>query len=317
MTSYNISLAYCYLEDDSKTYEEVTEYLKSMEKKLSRQKIHKMQETYRKEYTSNTTKEEYMAMVEKGKEYILKGDIFQVVLSQRFQSYYEGEAFEIYRRLRAKNPSPYLFYIDFEDFQVIGSSPESLVSVNRGKVTTVPIAGTRKRGKDEREDLLLKEELLKDEKERAEHLMLVDLSRNDIGKVSNIGSVKVERFMEVELYSKVMHIVSKVSGLLRDDLTYLDALKSCLPAGTLSGAPKIRAMEIIDELEKGKRGLYGGAIGYFSFNGNMDTCIAIRTVICKGNKAYVQAGAGIVYDSDPESEYYESYNKALGILEVI
>lgn len=270
-----------------------------------------------KEFSSNLTEKQYCAMVEKAKEYITKGDIFQVVLSQRLSVKTNDNPFEIYRRLRSANPSPYLFYIEFDGFQVVGSSPESLVSVQEGVVTTNPIAGTRPRGKTDEEDTVLKEELLKDEKEVAEHVMLVDLGRNDVGKISRFGSVKVNRFMEVDYYSHVMHIVSTVSGKLKKGLDYFDALTACLPAGTVSGAPKIRAMEIIDELEKVKRGLYSGALGYFSYDGNMDVCIAIRTLIIKDNYAYVQAGAGIVYDSVPEMEYKETLNKARALREVI
>jgi anthranilate synthase component 1 len=269
------------------------------------------------ELSSNLSKDEFCSIVEKAKRYIENGDIFQVVLSQRFKAKITSKPFDIYRRLRSKNPSPYLFYIDFEEFQLMGSSPESLVSVFSDKVITNPIAGTRRRGKNQEEDLKLKEELLKDEKERAEHVMLVDLGRNDIGKVSEFGSVKVERFMEVDFYSHVMHIVSKVSGKLKKGLTCFDALASCLPAGTVSGAPKVRAMEIIDELENVRRSFYAGATGYFSYNKNMDMCIAIRTALIKDNTAYIQSGGGIVYDSVPENEYIESLNKAKALKEVM
>ncbi|WP_163192519.1 anthranilate synthase component I [Clostridium thermarum] len=266
---------------------------------------------------SNLTKEQFCELVERAKEYIRSGDIFQVVLSQRFKVTQTASAFEVYRRLRSKNPSPYLFFIDFNDFQVVGSSPESLVSLQGKRVTTNPIAGTRPRGKSDEEDLLLKEELLSDEKERAEHVMLVDLGRNDIGKVSSFGSVKLDRFMEVDYYSHVMHIVTTVSGEIKEDKDCFDALMACAPAGTVSGAPKIRAMEIIAELENMRRGLYAGAVGYFSYDGNMDVCIAIRTIIFKNGAAYIQAGAGIVYDSDPEKEYEETINKARALIEVI
>ena len=270
-----------------------------------------------KAFKSNFTEEEFCAMVEKAKEYIRNGDIFQVVLSQRLTIKTESDSFDIYRRLRSKNPSPYLFYIDYTDFQIVGSSPESLVSVFGDKVTTNPIAGTRPRGKDEEEDEKLKQELLQDEKEIAEHMMLVDLGRNDIGKVSEFGTVKLDKFKEVDLYSHVMHIVSEVSGKLKKEYDCFEALKSCLPAGTVSGAPKIRAMEIIDELENVRRGMYSGAVGYFSFSGNMDVCIAIRTIVFKNKTAYLQAGAGIVYDSVPEKEYQETLNKAMALKEVI
>ena len=234
-----------------------------------------------KSFESNVTEEEYCEMVEKAKEYIKAGDIFQVVLSQRLKFKNTSEPFDVYRRLRSKNPSPYLFYLDFGDFQVAGSSPEILVSVKDNIVKTNPIAGSRPRGKNKEEDEKLKAELIVDEKERAEHLMLVDLGRNDIGKISEFGTVDVNRFMEIDLYSHIMHIVSEVSGELRKGLSCFDALSSCLPVGTVSGAPKVRAMEIIDELENVRRGIYAGGVGYFSYNGNMDTCIAIRTIVFK------------------------------------
>jgi anthranilate synthase component 1 len=266
---------------------------------------------------SNFDEESFCQIVRRAKDYITAGDAFQIVLSQRLTAITDAKPFDAYRKLRYLNPSPYMFYIDFGDFQIVGSSPESLVRVEGKKVMTNPIAGTRPRGKNEQEDERLKSELLSDEKERAEHLMLVDLARNDIGKVSKIGTVELERFMEVELYSHVMHIVSTVSGQLSDDKDYFDALVACLPAGTVSGAPKIRAMEIIDELENVRRGIYAGAVGYFSYTGNMDMCIAIRTIIFKGRKAYIQAGAGIVYDSVPELEYRETLNKAMALKEVL
>jgi anthranilate synthase component 1 len=266
---------------------------------------------------ANMSKERYCSMVDSAKEYIRAGDIFQVVLSQRLRFRTSSRPFDIYRRLRSKNPSPYLYFIDFGSFQAAGSSPEALVTVHGDTVKTNPIAGTRRRGKDAREDSLLKAELLEDEKERAEHVMLVDLGRNDIGRISEYGSVRLDRFMEVDMYSHVMHIVSMVSGKLKKGLTCFDALSACLPVGTVSGAPKIRAMEIIDELEDSKRGMYAGAAGYFSFNGNMDTCIAIRTILFRDGHAYVQAGAGIVHDSVPESEYLETLSKAMAMKEVI
>lgn len=270
-----------------------------------------------KKLQSNLTETQFCDLVEQAKEYIKAGDIFQVVLSQRLTTDTQSEPFDIYRRLRSKNPSPYLFYIDFDGFQIVGSSPESLVTVQGRTVMTNPIAGTRVRGKTEEEDNKLKLELLTDEKEKAEHMMLVDLGRNDIGRISEFGTVKIDKFMEVEVYSHVMHIVSQVSGELKKGLTAFDALSACLPVGTVSGAPKIRAMAIIDELENTKRGIYAGAVGYFSYNGNMDTCIAIRTIILKDGKAYVQAGAGIVHDSVAKSEYAETLNKAMAMKEVI
>ena len=267
--------------------------------------------------TSNVTKEEFCAAVERAKEYIKNGDIFQVVLSQRFTVETSVSPFNTYRALRLINPSPYMYFLDFGDYQIVGASPEMLVRVENGIVQTGPIAGTRWRGKTLEEDLKLEQELLNDEKEIAEHTMLVDLGRNDIGKVSEFGSVKVTRFKYVERFSHVMHIISDVEGKLRADKTCFDALSATLPAGTLSGAPKIRAMEIIDELETVKRSVYGGAIGYISFNGSFDSCITIRTGVFKDGKAYVQAGGGIVYDSVPEYEYNESVNKASAVLKAI
>ena len=266
---------------------------------------------------SNVTEEQYCAMVERAKQYIRAGDIFQIVPSQRFEIEHPPEPFNVYRALRATNPSPYLYYFQSGDYQIAGASPEMLVNVEDGVVTNKPIAGTSRRGKDEAEDRLLEQELLNDEKERAEHTMLVDLGRNDVGRVCRFGSVRVNDFMHVERCSKVMHLVSEVQGVLRDDRTSLDALLSVLPAGTLSGAPKIRAMQIIDELENKKRGVYGGAIGYLGFDGNIDTCIAIRTALFRNGKAYVQAGAGIVADSVPEKEYQETKNKALAVINAI
>lgn len=266
---------------------------------------------------SNVTKEEFIENVEKAKDYIKDGDIFQVVLSQRFEVDNPPEPFDVYRMLRSTNPSPYLYFFSHKDYCIAGASPEMLVNVTKGIVSTKPIAGTIGRGKDENEDYRLEQELQNDPKERAEHTMLVDLGRNDVGKVSKFGTVEVTEFMKVERYSKVMHLVSDVKGILRDDKTALDALMSVLPAGTLSGAPKVRAMEIIDELENKKRGLYGGTVGYLAFDGNIDTCIAIRTVLFKNNKAYVQAGAGIVADSVPEKEFIETENKALAVINAI
>ena len=266
---------------------------------------------------SNLTKEEFQSNVEKAKEYIKNGDIFQVVLSQRFEVESEADPFDVYRCLRTTNPSPYLYFFDFVDYQIAGASPEMLVSVTNGIVTTKPIAGTVPRGTTKKEDDILVRQLMHDPKEQAEHTMLVDLGRNDVGKVCRFGTVRVDNFMSVEKYSKVTHLVSDVQGELREDKTALDALMSILPAGTLSGAPKVRAMEIIDELENKKRGLYGGTVGYLAFDGNIDTCIAIRTVLFKNGKGYVQAGAGIVADSEPEKEYEETENKALAVINAI
>ena len=268
-------------------------------------------------YESNFAREDYLAAVEKAKEYIRAGDILQVVPSQRLKTQTKATPFNIYRALRVINPSPYMFYINANGLQLIGSSPEVMVRVENRKVTVRPIAGTRRRGENDEEDQKLAEELLADPKERAEHIMLVDLGRNDVGRVSKFHTVKLDEVMVIEKYSHVMHIVSNVSGELRDDADALDALKACLPAGTLSGAPKVRAMEIIDELEPTKRGPYGGAVGYFDFSGNMDTCITIRTVVMDGQTAYVQAGGGVVADSVPETEFEETLNKARALLRAI
>ena len=267
--------------------------------------------------TSNITKERYLENVERAKEYIRNGDIFQVVPSQRFEVDNPPDSFDVYRMLRSTNPSPYLYYFDHDDYAIAGASPEMLVSVNDGVVINKPIAGTIKRGLTNEEDKANEEKLLNDVKERAEHTMLVDLGRNDVGKVCEFGSVSVPEFMTVERYSKVMHLVSSVKGTLRQDKTALDALYSVLPAGTLSGAPKVRAMEIIDELETTKRGLYGGTVGYLAFDGSVDTCIAIRTVLFKNGKAYVQAGGGVVADSVAENEFEESVNKAMAVINAI
>ena len=261
-------------------------------------------------FTNHIEKEVFMEMVDKAKKLIREGDMFQCVLSQRFSADFEGDPLDYYRNLRVTNPSNYLYFYDFGDYQIIGASPESLVSVKKGEVTTNPIAGTRPRGATEEEDQALAHELLHDIKETAEHRMLVDLGRNDIGKIAQNGTVEVTKYMEVEYFRYVMHLTSVVKGQLQPHLTALDALKSTLPAGTVSGAPKIRAMRRIYELELEKRGVYAGAIGYLSATGDMDFAIAIRTMIIKNQKAYVQAGAGIVYDSVPENEFYETINKA-------
>ena len=263
------------------------------------------------------SEEKYEKMVEKAKHYIYEGDIFQVVLSNRLEADYEGSLFNAYRMLRTINPSPYMFYFSSDVIEVAGASPETLVKLEDGVLHTFPLAGTRPRGKDAAEDERLKTELLGDEKERAEHNMLVDLGRNDLGKVSKYGSVEVEDYMAVLQYSHVMHIGSTVRGEIRDDKDSLDAVDAVLPAGTLSGAPKIRAMEIINELENNKRGIYGGAIGYVDFTGNLDTCIAIRTVFKKNDKIFVRSGAGIVADSVPENEYHECINKAKAVMDAV
>lgn len=268
------------------------------------------------QFQGNLTKQQFSEMVNQAKDHIIGGDIFQVVLSQRLSSEFTGNPFSLYRKLRTSNPSPYMFFVDFKDYTVLGASPESLISVRGRQVVTNPIAGTRRRGKNEQEDQLLETELLNDEKEIAEHRMLVDLSRNDLGKVCEIGSVHLTKYQKIEKYKHVMHIVSEVSGTLQAEIHPVEALSSCLPAGTVSGAPKIRAMQIINELEGVKRGLYAGAVGYISSNGDLDFALAIRTMIVKENKAYVQAGAGIVYDSIPEAEYEETMHKAKALLEV-
>lgn len=266
---------------------------------------------------SNISKEDYLKNVERSKEYIRNGDIFQIVPSQRFEIDNPPDSFDVYRMLRSTNPSPYLYYFSSKEYSIAGASPEMLVSVNDRTVITRPIAGTIKRGETMEEDIRNEAALISDPKERAEHTMLVDLGRNDIGKVSEFGSVNVTDYMIVERYSKVMHLVSNVKGTLRKDKKPLDALMALLPAGTLSGAPKVRAMEIIDELETVRRGLYGGTVGYLAFDGSIDTCIAIRTVLFRNGKAYVQAGGGVVADSIPENEYEESVNKAKAVINAI
>lgn len=266
---------------------------------------------------SNFKKEEYLKKVEKIKDYIRAGDAFQVVLSQRFTATSAIPPFDIYRCLRLINPSPYMFFFKLDDTFIIGSSPEMLVRVENGWIETRPLAGTRPRGKTEDEDERLAKELLADEKERAEHIMLVDLGRNDLGRVSVKGTVAPEEMMRIERYSHVMHIVSSVKGKLRPDMSAIDALFACFPAGTLSGAPKIRAMEIIDEFEPVRRGIYGGALGYIDFSGNLDTCIVIRTIVMRNNKVIIQSGGGLVADSIPENEYNESCNKAKAMFRAI
>jgi anthranilate synthase component 1 len=263
------------------------------------------------------TKEQYMDIVNRGKAYIRAGDIFQTVLSQRFEIETEVDPLHVYRMLRMMNPSPYMYYLKLDDEVIVGASPEMLVKVEGDRVEMRPIAGTRPRGATAEEDEALEKELLADEKERAEHVMLVDLGRNDLGRVSEYGTVRCESYMEIERYSHVMHIVSNVAGKLRSDKDFFDALISCLPAGTVSGAPKLRAMEIIAELENEARGTYAGAIGYLGFSGSLNTCITIRTIVFKNGKAYVQSGAGIVWDSVPEKEYEETVNKAKALLKAI
>ena len=264
-----------------------------------------------------TSREEFIRSVERSKEYIAAGDIFQVVLSNRLEFTPEVSAFDIYRALRTLNPSPYMYFLRTGDEEIVGSSPEMLVRVNGRKIEYRPIAGTHRRGRDEEEDQRLEREMLADDKERAEHVMLVDLGRNDLGRVCEYGSVKVRDLMYVERYSHVMHIVSALEGKLRDHLDALDAFAACFPAGTLTGAPKVRAMQIIEELEPVRRGIYGGSVLYADFAGNLDSCIAIRTMLMKGERGYLQAGAGIVADSDPAEEFEESMNKAKAVLQAL
>lgn len=269
------------------------------------------------EFTSTYTKEEFCEMVEKTKKYIYDGDIFQCVVSRRFEADYKGSLINAYRVLRTTNPSPYMVYMSIDGDEIITTSPETLVKLQGSKLNTFPIAGSRPRGETKEEDDKLCNELMADEKELAEHNMLVDLGRNDIGKISKFNSVKVTEYQKVLKFSKIMHICSEVEGEIKDELDALSAVEALLPAGTLSGAPKIRACQIIEELEKTPRGIYGGAIGYIDFNGNLDTSIAIRMAVKKGNKVYVQAGAGIVADSVPENEYLETYNKALAVMNAV
>jgi anthranilate synthase component 1 len=271
----------------------------------------------RPDFTCNMTKEEYCARVEKTKEYITAGDIFQAVISRRFETEYKDSLLNAYRVLRTTNPSPYMVFLQNDEVQLISASPETLVRLKDGKLSTFPIAGSRPRGKDKEEDEALERELKQDEKELAEHNMLVDLARNDIGKISEYGGVKVTDYMRIQKYSRIMHITSEVEGRIKPGKDALDAIDAILPAGTLSGAPKIRACEIIEEQEKAPRGIYGGAIGYIDFTGNMDICIAIRMAVKKNNRVYVQAGGGIVADSIPEKEYEESENKAKAVMEAI
>lgn len=269
------------------------------------------------QFSCNVTKKEYCDMVEKTKDYIINGDIFQAVISRRFETEYKDSLLNAYRVLRTTNPSPYMVFLHNDDIQLISTSPETLVRLKDGKLSSFPIAGSRPRGKNEAEDRVLEEELLMDEKELSEHNMLVDLARNDVGKISDFSSVHVTDYMRIQKYSRIMHITSEVEGKLKSNLDALDAIEAILPAGTLSGAPKIRACEIIEEQEKSPRGIYGGAIGYIDFTGNMDTCIAIRMAVKKNNRVFIQAGGGIVADSNPEREYEESENKAKAVIDAI
>lgn len=317
---YNHGISVIALEEDTPEGEKIArKRIKDIKRMLKKDIIFEDadEETEKLVFQSNVSKKTFEEAVEKAKEYIYEGDIFQVVLSQRWSAECDTEPFTLYRRLRRLNPSPYMYYFKFEDYYIVGSSPEMLVEYKEGKIYNCPIAGTRKRGRDEAEDNALAADLLADKKEIAEHIMLVDLGRNDMGRVSKIGSVNVTKYMEVQNYSHVMHLVSLVEGEKRDDKDMFEVLMSFLPAGTLSGAPKIRAMEIIEELEISKRGIYGGAIGYFGFNQTMDMCIAIRTMVIKEGIVHIQAGAGIVADSVAESEYEETRNKAQALISAI
>jgi len=323
----------------SEAYGKAVRRLDKLEKRLARPlpKLPSNKGTSKLKVKHRTAKKQYLSAVVKTKEYIAAGDIFQAVLSQRFDMEPEADSFQVYRALRTVNPSPYMYFLRFSPdgplgvspvskkkgktpttpLELSGASPELLVRVRQGRVEYRPIAGTRPRGATDKEDQALAEEMLHDEKERAEHVMLVDLGRNDVGRVSEFGSVKVDKLMFVERYSHVMHIVSTIEGRLKPELTAVDALRACFPAGTLSGAPKVRAMEIIEELEPARRGTYGGAVLYADFSGNLDSCIAIRSMLAIGGKGYVQAGAGIVADSVPELEYQESINKAQAVIRAI
>ncbi len=268
-------------------------------------------------FESSVKKEDYLEAIKKIKNYIVEGDVMQVVYGQEFSTKFEGSPIDLYRSLRKLNPSPYMYLMKIDDLHIVGASPEILVRLQNEEVTVRPIAGTVKRGKDSNEDEELADKLKSDPKEIAEHLMLIDLGRNDVGRIADVGSVKTTEEMKIEKYSHVMHLVSNVVGKIKKGLTSIDVLKATFPAGTLSGAPKIRAMEIIDELEPDRRGVYGGAVGYLSWTGNMDVAIAIRTAVIQGKNLSVRAGGGIVYDSDPESEYQESLNKAMSIMKAV
>ena len=304
-------------------YREATAKINRLVKKLKQKKSSKVKAQRSKKragghaLTSNFTQPRYEQAVLKAKEYIKAGDIFQVVPSQRFQTGINVEPYEIYRALRLINPSPYMYFLRCGDATVVGASPEVMVRLEKDRIDLRPIAGTRRRGATEEEDKALADELLADPKERAEHIMLVDLGRNDVGRVSEPGSVKVSELMVIERYSHVMHIVSNVRGKLSGGKDSYDVIRACFPAGTVSGAPKIRAMQIIDELEPTRRGPYAGAVGYFGFSGNMDTCITIRTLVIKDNVAYIQAGGGVVADSDPAAEYQETVNKAKAMMRAV
>ena len=311
-------LANAYVDEDEAAHERAREAIREVRERLAGP-LPRAEASVRPEpqFESNMPRERFEAMVARIIEYVHAGDAFQVVPSQRWSAEVPVEPFSIYRGLRAVNPSPYMYFLDFEDFQIVGASPEPLVTVSGRDVSTRPIAGTRPRGATVDDDKAIAEDLLADEKERAEHVMLVDLGRNDLGRVCEFGSVVVDSFMAVETYSHVIHIVSNVAGRLREGIGAIDALRSVLPAGTLSGAPKVRAMEIIDELEPVKRGAYGGAVGWLSYDGDLDTCICIRTVVVKDGIAHVQAGGGTVADAKPAYEYEESRAKARGVVQAI
>jgi len=302
--------------DKENSYEESISRIEEVEKLINKKKTInlKNKSLNKNDFTSSFKKENFMAAVDKTKQYISDGDVMQVVLSQRLSKKFEGNPIDMYEALRDMNPSPYMYYLDMDDFQIIGSSPEILVKLEDEKVTVRPIAGTRPRGKNEAEDIKNEKDLLCDPKELAEHLMLIDLGRNDIGKISKIGTVELTEKMIIERYSHVMHIVSNVTGKIDNTIKPLDILRATFPAGTVSGAPKIRAMEIINELEPLKRGIYSGAIGYLSWTGDLDTALSIRTAVIKDDFIHVQAGAGIVYDSVPETEWEETMNKAMALL---
>lgn len=308
MKTYDVEYQYKKACDDIENIISIITGKKSLPKTKSFDKV---------DFKSNMTEEDFCEMVEKTKKYIYNGDVFQCVVSRRFETTYEGSLIDAYRVLRVTNPSPYMVYMMCDGNEIISTSPETLVRLKDGRLSTYPVAGSRPRGKNKAEDDALVKDLLSDEKELAEHNMLVDLGRNDIGKISKINSVDVTAYMVINKYSKIMHIASEVEGDIRDDKDAFDAVESVLPAGTLSGAPKIRACEIIEELEQYPRGIYGGALGYIDFNGNLDVAIAIRMAVKKEDKVYVQAGAGIVADSVPHSEYIETYNKALAVMNAV
>ena len=315
-----VSNAFIESDDLDEVYEQTIKKIGLLEEKLKtplKISTQANEEVVQPKFESNFEKEKFKGAVDKVKQYILEGDAIQVVLSQRLSFDIKKKAFDIYRALRTVNPSPYMYFLKFGDIEVVGSSPEILVRLEDEKVEVRPIAGTRKRGKNEEEDVVLEKDLLQDEKELAEHIMLVDLGRNDLGRVAKISSVEVNESFTVERYSHVMHIVSNVRGILKEGLDCFDVLEATFPAGTVSGAPKIRAMEIIEEMEPNRRGLYAGAVGYIGFSGNMDTAIAIRTLVVKAQTAYLGVGAGIVADSVPESEFEETMNKGRALLKAV